>query len=88
MICLVLAQIQTSRDCLTLVNAILMCKYPKLSTHNTTLSIHELAANNSNAKQLSILHTNIRSISLHRDEIVNLCAQTQKPFDVIGVSET
>ena len=33
-------------------------------------TIPELAAINSNAKQLSILHTNIRSISLHRDEIV------------------
>ena len=51
-------------------------------------TIPELAAINSNAKQLSILHTNIRSISLHRDEIVHLCARTQKPFDVIGVSET
>jgi len=51
-------------------------------------TIPELAAINSNAKQLSILHTNIRSISLHRDEIVNLCARTQKPFDVLGVYET
>ena len=51
-------------------------------------TVPELAALNSNAKQLSILHTKINSISLHRDEIVNLYAQTQKPFDVIWVSET
>ena len=41
-----------------------------------------------NPDQLSILHTNIRSISLHRDELVNLCIQTQRSFDVIGISET
>ena len=51
-------------------------------------TVPELATINSTAKQLSILHTNIRSISLHRDEIVNLCVQTQKPLDVIGVSQT
>ena len=48
----------------------------------------EVAAINSNANQLSILHTNIRSISCHRDGLVNLCIQTQKSFDIIGVSET
>ena len=37
MICLVLAQIQTSRDGLTLVHANLMSKCPKLSTHDTAL---------------------------------------------------
>ena len=51
-------------------------------------TVPELAAINSSAKQVSILHTNIRSISLHRDELVNLCVQAQKSFDVIGVSET
>ena len=35
-------------------------------------NVPELAAIKSNAKQLSLLHTNISSISLHRGEIVNL----------------
>ena len=48
----------------------------------------ELAAINSNAKPLSILHINIGSISLHRDELVNLYVQAQKSFDVIGMSKT
>ena len=52
-------------------------------------TVPELAAIiNSNAKQLSILHANIKCISCHRGELVNLCIQTKKSFDIIGVSET
>ena len=51
-------------------------------------TVSELAKMDYNPDQLSILHTNIRSISLHRDELVNLCIQTQRSFDVIGISET
>ena len=40
-------------------------------------TVPEFAEINSNTKQLSILHTNIRSVFLHGDEIVNLCAQTK-----------
>ena len=36
---------------------------------------------------LFILHTNIRSLSLHFDDLV-LCGQTTKSIDIIGVSET
>ena len=49
-------------------------------------TVSELAKMDYNPDQLSILHTNIRSISLHRDELVNLCIQTQRSFDVIGIS--
>ena len=34
-----------------------------------------------------ILHTNIRSLSLHHDEFVSLCAHTNLNSKVIGVSE-
>ena len=51
-------------------------------------TVSEIAKMDSNANQLSILHNNIRSISRYRDELVNLCVQTQKSFDIIGVSET
>ena len=51
-------------------------------------TVPKLAAIYSNAKQLSIPHNNIGSIFCHRDEPVNLCIQTQKSFDIIGVSET
>ena len=37
---------------------------------------------------LFILHINIRSLSLHVDELVLLCGQTKKSIDIIGVSET
>ena len=57
-------------------------------SHSRYYTVPELAAINSSVKRLSILHTNIRSISLHRDELVTLCVQAQKSFDVIGVSET
>ena len=37
---------------------------------------------------LAILHTNIRSLSQHIDELVFLCGQTKKSIDIIGASET
>ena len=36
---------------------------------------------------LSILHTNIRSLSLHHEDLVTLCALTKVNYDIIGVSE-
>ena len=48
------------------------------SSNSRYYTVPELAAINSGVNQLSILHTNIRSIYLHRDELVNLCVQAQK----------
>ena len=38
-------------------------------------------------EDFSILHTNIRSLSLRCDELVSLSAHTKLNLDVIGVSE-
>ena len=40
------------------------------------------------SNDLFILHTNVRSLSLHIDELVLLCSQTKKSIDIIGVSVT
>ena len=64
-----------------------MKKYPQ-AINSRYFNVSELAKIESNADQLSILHTNIRSNSRHRDEPRNFCIQTQKSVDIIGVSET
>ena len=51
-------------------------------------SVSELTSINYNAHDFSILHSNIRSLSLHCDDIVNLCAQVNMSFDIIDISET
>ena len=50
-------------------------------------TIPELASLSSTYQDLSILHTNIRSLSLHHDELVSLTDLSKKSFDIIGVSE-
>ena len=51
-------------------------------------TVSELSSLRYDSRDLSILHTNIRSLSLHHDELINLCAQAKVNFDIIGVSET
>lgn len=51
-------------------------------------TLSELASVETNANDLMILHTNIRSLSAHIDELVFLCGQFNKIVDIIGVSET
>ena len=51
-------------------------------------TLSELASVEANANDLMILHTNIRSLSAHIDELVFLCGQFSKIVDIIGVSET
>ena len=51
-------------------------------------TLSELASVETNANDLIMLHTNIRSLSSHLDELMFLCDQTTKLVDVIGVSET
>ena len=50
-------------------------------------TIPELASLSSNCQDLSILHTNIRSLFLHHDELASLTDLSKKSFDVFGVSE-
>jgi len=50
-------------------------------------TLSELALVETNANDLIVLHSNIRSLSSHLDELVFLCRQTNKLIDVIGVSE-
>ena len=64
-----------------------MSNYPQ-AINSRYFNVAEPAKMEYNADQLSVLHTNIRNISRHRDELVNLCIQTQKSFNIIGVSET
>ena len=52
------------------------------------VEISELSSIDDDEKDLSILHTNIRSLSLHHDELIYLSNIHKKGFDVIGVSET
>ena len=54
-------------------------------------SLQELSKSfykSSSNKELSIFHSNIRSLSLHLDELVGLANNLNQSFDVIGVSET
>ena len=55
--------------------------------HSRYFTVSELASLDSSNSQLSILHTNIRSLSRHSDELVQLCIDAEKSFDIIGVSE-
>lgn len=55
--------------------------------HSRYFTVPELASVDSSNSQLSILHTNIRSLSCHSDELVQLCVDGKKSCDIIGVSE-
>eukprot|EP00794_Sanderia_malayensis_P020796 gene20796-22836_t len=50
-------------------------------------TLPDLSSLQSSSDDFSILHTNIRSLSLHHDELVSLSAHTKLNLDVIGVSE-
>ena len=50
-------------------------------------TLPELPSLQSSSSDFSILHTNIRSLSLHLDELVSLSAHTNLNPDAIGVSE-
>ena len=56
-----------------------------IDSHYFTLP--ELSSLQLSSNDFSILHTNIRSLSLHHDELVSLSAHTNLNLDVIGVSE-
>ena len=47
----------------------------------------ELSSLQSSSSDFSILHINIRSLSLHHDELISLSAHTNLNPEVIGVSE-
>ena len=51
------------------------------------LNLPELSSLQLSSTDFSILHTNIRSLSLHHDELVSLSAHTNLNPKVIGVSE-
>ena len=51
------------------------------------LTLQELSSLQYSSSDLSILHTNIRSLSCHHDELIALSNQLTFHFDVIGVSE-
>ena len=50
-------------------------------------TLPELSSLKLSSRDFSILHSNIRSLSLHHDELVSLAAHTNLNLDVIGVSE-
>ena len=50
-------------------------------------TLPELSSLQSSPSDFSILHTNVRSLSLHLDELVSLSAHTNLNPDAIGVSE-
>ena len=49
--------------------------------------VPELACLTTKAQHLSIIYTNVRSLSCHHDELISLLQATKKSFDVMGVSE-
>ena len=51
------------------------------------LTLPELSSLQLSSSDFSILHANIRSLSLHQDELVSLSAHTNLNLYVIGVSE-
>ena len=55
--------------------------------HSRYFTASELVFLDSSNSQLSILHTNIRSLTRHSDELVQLCVDAKKYFDIIGVSK-
>jgi len=55
--------------------------------HSRYFTVSELAPLDSSNIQLSILQTNIRSLSRHSDEMVQFCVDAKKSFDIRGVSE-
>ena len=50
-------------------------------------TLSEISHLDSHSGDLSILHTNIRSLALHYDELVSLATVTNRHCSVIGVSE-
>lgn len=51
-------------------------------------TLQDLTTLNTSESDLSMLHLNIRSLSLHLDELVSTLATLKINFDVIGLSET
>ena len=51
-------------------------------------TIPEITSLEVDSSDLSILHTNIRNLSLHHEDLITLCALTKVNYDIIGVSET
>ena len=55
--------------------------------HSRYFTVSELAPLDTSNIQLSIPHTDITSLSLHSNELVQLCVDAKKSFDIIRVSE-
>ena len=59
-----------------------------LPINSRYFTIPEITSLEVDSSDLSILHTNIRSLSLHHKDLITLCALTKVNYDIIGVSET
>ena len=57
------------------------------NTDSRYFTLPELSSLQLSSNDFSIFHTNVRSLSLHHDELVSLSAHTNLNLDVIGVSE-
>ena len=62
-------------------------KHMPQSIDSRYFTIPELSSLQVSSTEFTILHTNIRSLSLHYDELVSLSVHTNLNPDVIGVSE-
>ena len=51
-------------------------------------TIPEFTSLEVDSSDLFILHTNIRSLSLHHEDLITLCTLTKVNYDIIGISET
>ena len=55
--------------------------------HSSYFNVSELAPLHSSNIQLSILYTNIQSLSHHSDELVQFCVDAKNSYNNIGISE-
>ena len=55
--------------------------------HSQYYSVTTPASLEANSQDLSIVHTNIRSLSYYHDDLLYLLKASNEPFNIIGVSE-
>ena len=58
------------------------------SVNSSYHTLQELSSLSTTETDFSLFHMNVRSLSLHFDELVSTLATLKINFDVIGVSET
>ena len=58
------------------------------TTNSHYFSLLELSKLSKARNDFSLFHMNLRSLSLHYDELSSLLVEIKLPFDIIGITET